>query len=89
MGRVFRHRENPRFATFVNNVITRAEITTPIVLATLVYIHRVRPHLRIALEEWAQERVFLGAIVVASKVCPFRHIYSSETDLDRTISNSI
>jgi hypothetical protein len=74
MGRVFTHRENPKFVTFVNNVITRAEITTPIILATLVYIHRARPHLRIALEEWAQERVFLGALMVASKVCSFRHM---------------
>ncbi|TFK36410.1 hypothetical protein BDQ12DRAFT_249962 [Crucibulum laeve] len=62
-----RRPEHSKFTTFVNNVITRAEITTPTVLAALVYIDRAKPHLHIALEEWALERVFLGAIIVASK----------------------
>ena len=52
----------------VNNVITRAEVEMPVILATLVYLNRAKPHLHIALEEWANERVFLGAIIVASKV---------------------
>jgi len=39
----------------------------PVILATLVYLNRAKPHLHIALEEWANERVFLGAIIVASK----------------------
>ncbi|KAF8884798.1 hypothetical protein BD779DRAFT_1535472 [Infundibulicybe gibba] len=62
-----RRPENSKFTTFVTNVINRAEITTPTVLAALVYIDRAKPHLHIALEEWALERVFLGAIIVASK----------------------
>ena len=40
------------------------------VLATLVYIDRSKPHLHIGLEQWALERVFLGALIVASKVRP-------------------
>jgi len=52
----------------VNNVVTRAEVEVPVILATLVYLNRAKPHLHIALEEWANERVFLGAIIVASKV---------------------
>ncbi|KAF7310229.1 Cyclin N-terminal domain-containing protein [Mycena indigotica] len=55
------------FTTFVDNVLTRAEVTPATVLAALVYISRARPHLSIALEEWALERVFLGALIVASK----------------------
>jgi hypothetical protein len=51
----------------VNNVLSRAEVEVPVVLATLVYLNRAKPHLHIALEEWANERVFLGAIIVASK----------------------
>jgi len=51
----------------VNNVLTRAEVEVPVVLATLVYLNRAKPHLHIALEEWANERVFLGALIVASK----------------------
>jgi hypothetical protein len=58
-----------KFINFVTDVITRAEITTPVVLASLVYMDRAKPHLHIALEEWALERVFLGAIIIASKVC--------------------
>ncbi|KAF5368779.1 hypothetical protein D9615_010393 [Tricholomella constricta] len=64
---VSRRPEHAKFTTFVTNVITRAEVNTPTVLASLVYIDRAKPHLHIALEEWALERVFLGAIIVASK----------------------
>jgi len=42
----------------------------PVLLATLVYITRAKPHLHIETEDWACERVFLGALMVASKVCP-------------------
>jgi len=52
----------------VNNVLNRAEVELPVVLATLVYLNRAKPHLHIALEEWANERVFLGALIAASKV---------------------
>jgi hypothetical protein len=62
-------RRNTAFTTFVTNVITRAELTTPVILASLVYIDRAKPHLHIALEEWAHERVLLGAVICASKVC--------------------
>ncbi|TRM59192.1 hypothetical protein BD626DRAFT_409246 [Schizophyllum amplum] len=55
------------FSSFVNTVITRAEVTMPTILTTLAYIDRARPHISIALEEWAHERVFLGALMVASK----------------------
>ncbi|KAJ4475554.1 hypothetical protein J3R30DRAFT_3294102 [Lentinula aciculospora] len=56
-----------KFTVFVTNVITRAEVTMPIILSTLAYIDRAKPHLHIALEEWALERVFLGALILASK----------------------
>ncbi|KAJ6531044.1 hypothetical protein B0H19DRAFT_468156 [Mycena capillaripes] len=56
-----------KFTTFVSTILTRAEVTPATVLVALVYISRARPHLSIALEQWALERVFLGAIIVASK----------------------
>ncbi|KAF5367216.1 hypothetical protein D9757_012220 [Collybiopsis confluens] len=62
-----RRPELAKFTTFVSTVLERAEVTTPVVLASLAYIDRARPHLHIALEEWALERVFLGALIVASK----------------------
>jgi hypothetical protein len=52
----------------VHNVLVRAEVEVPVVLATHVYLNRAKPHLHIALEEWANERVFLGALIAASKV---------------------
>ncbi|KAJ6526210.1 hypothetical protein DFH09DRAFT_1250646 [Mycena vulgaris] len=57
----------PKFTTFVTTVLARAEVTPPTLLTALVYIARARPHLSIALEEWALERVFLGALIAASK----------------------
>jgi hypothetical protein len=62
-----RHSEGSAFSTLVNNVLTRAEVEVPVILATLVYLNRAKPHLHIALEEWANERVFLGALIAASK----------------------
>ncbi|KAI9571265.1 hypothetical protein HD554DRAFT_2017126 [Boletus coccyginus] len=62
-----RRSEHAAFATFVTNVLSRAEVTIPTILVSLVYIDRAKPHLQIALEEWACERVFLGAVMVASK----------------------
>lgn len=62
-----RRPEHTKFTAFVSNVLTRAEVTLPTLLVSLVYINRAKPHLQIALEEWACERVFLGAIMVASK----------------------
>ena len=65
---VSRRYEGSAFTTMVHNVLVRAEVEVPVVLATLVYLNRAKPHLHIALEEWANERVFLGALIVASKV---------------------
>ncbi|KAJ7319327.1 hypothetical protein DFH08DRAFT_713894 [Mycena albidolilacea] len=56
-----------KFTTFATTVLSRAEVTPATVLVALVYISRARPHLSIALEEWALERVFLGSLIVASK----------------------
>jgi hypothetical protein len=63
-----RHTLESQFAIFVDNVITRAEVSMATLLSSLVYIDRAKPHLHIALEEWALERVFLGALMAASKV---------------------
>ena len=70
-----RRPEHTKFITFVTNVLTRAEVTTPTLLAALVYIDRAKPHLHIGLEQWALERVFLGSIIVASKVRLILHSF--------------
>ncbi|KAF9555233.1 hypothetical protein CPC08DRAFT_643144, partial [Agrocybe pediades] len=68
-GRAFNKRkpEHVKFAGFIKDVLSRAEVTMPTLLAALVYIDRARPQLHIGLEQWALERVFLGALIVASK----------------------
>lgn len=68
--RIERH---PKFSAFITNVIEKASITMPVILTSLVYLERSKPHLYIGVNEWALERVFLGALIVASKVsliCP-------------------
>ncbi|KAJ7100057.1 hypothetical protein B0H15DRAFT_770671 [Mycena belliarum] len=56
-----------KFTAFVSTILSRAEVAPGTLLTALVYVARARPHLSIALEEWALERVFLGALIVASK----------------------
>ncbi|KAJ7848975.1 hypothetical protein B0H14DRAFT_2310368, partial [Mycena olivaceomarginata] len=51
-----------KFTAFARTVLSCAEVTPPTLLVALVYIARARPHLSIALE-----RIFLGALIVASK----------------------
>jgi len=67
-------RDTAGFSEFAVNVIGRAEIPTAVLLVTLVYIYRSRPHLSVEAEEWALHRVFLGALMLASKVCAFQII---------------
>lgn len=62
------------FAAFAKTVIERAGVQLPVLFGTLVYLDRARPHLQLSLEEWACERVFLGALICANKV-RFVYIY--------------
>ncbi|CAK5277118.1 unnamed protein product, partial [Mycena citricolor] len=56
-----------KFTHFVKMILARAEVKPAAVLVALAYVARARPHLAIASPEWALERVFLGALIVASK----------------------
>ncbi|KAJ7444305.1 hypothetical protein FB451DRAFT_76413 [Mycena latifolia] len=62
-----RSRFHSKFVFFVSTLIARAEVEPPAVLTALVYVARVRPHLSIEEEEWARERVWLGALIAATK----------------------
>ncbi|KAJ7161624.1 hypothetical protein C8R46DRAFT_862789, partial [Mycena filopes] len=65
-----RRRPSPyqqEFLPFVKTVLSRPEVTPPTLLTALVYIHRARPHLVISVEAYASQRVFLGALILASK----------------------
>lgn len=60
-------RFDPFFA-FASNVVHRSEVKIPTMLVSLVYIERAKHHLFIQSPEWACERVFLGALILANKV---------------------
>ncbi|KAI0748715.1 hypothetical protein C8Q80DRAFT_1103380 [Daedaleopsis nitida] len=62
-----RHSEHSKFLKFVTDVLSKAEVKVPALLVSLVYIERAKPHIQIALEQWANERVFLGALILANK----------------------
>jgi hypothetical protein len=53
------------------------------VLVSLVYIRRATPHLSIGAEQWACERVFLGALILAAKVssAPQPHVSPFQADV--------
>lgn len=57
-----------RFRDFVYTVVQRAEVTVSMLLVTAAYIIRSKPLIYIPLPAWAFERVFFGALIVASKV---------------------
>lgn len=65
-----RSRRVSGFKLFVWNFIRNASVGMPVLLVTLVYLTRARDHLRIEADDRGYERVFLGAFIVASKVCP-------------------
>ncbi|KAJ3870904.1 hypothetical protein F5051DRAFT_315472, partial [Lentinula edodes] len=79
--RISRRTGLAKFTKFVTNVLTRSEVTTPIILSSLVYINRAMPHLYVVQEEWALERVFLGALIVASKA---RIAYLNDSAMQNT-----
>ncbi|KAJ7604187.1 hypothetical protein DFH06DRAFT_936915, partial [Mycena polygramma] len=63
-----------RFGIFVSTVLVRAEVRAPALLVALAYICRLRSRLYIAADEWAYERVFLGALICASKYTSDVHL---------------
>ncbi|KAJ7862778.1 hypothetical protein B0H14DRAFT_2349329 [Mycena olivaceomarginata] len=49
------------FMDLVSRVLARAEVGMLTLLVAVVYVGRAKCHLQIAFEQWALERVFLGA----------------------------
>ncbi|KAJ7087562.1 hypothetical protein B0H15DRAFT_781073 [Mycena belliarum] len=57
-----------KFTTFVARILCLSRVTPPTLLTALVYVKRVRLHLSISHDlEYALERIFLGALIAASK----------------------
>ncbi|KAL4251775.1 hypothetical protein ABKN59_004604 [Abortiporus biennis] len=56
-----------RLVDFMTRVVYKAEIKISVLLVTLVYIERAKHFLHISTNQWANERVFLGALMTAYK----------------------
>ncbi|CAK5278960.1 unnamed protein product [Mycena citricolor] len=60
-------RRATRLADFISLIVTRAEAEPATLLVALVYLARSRAHLSISSPHGAAERLFLGALMTASK----------------------
>jgi len=52
---------------FVARMVYRSQVKVPVLLVAIVYIERVKAHLKISVDQWACVRVFVGALVLAGK----------------------
>lgn len=57
------------FINFVKNVVAKSSISMGVLLVALSYVDRVRPRVTLGSTEWACEKLFLGAVMAAVKVC--------------------
>lgn len=62
------------FNQFVSNVIRRSQTRTSTILVALLYLKRAKLYLDVPPLDWILHRLFLGALVLATKV---RHISRS------------
>lgn len=71
------HRKRCGFRQFVSNLIRRSRTRTSTILVALLYLKRAKPHLDVASLDWILHRLFLGALILATKVshafASFRH----------------
>jgi hypothetical protein len=65
------HSKHCGFNQFVSNVIQRSQTQTSTILVALLYLRNAKPHLCAPPLDWMLHRLFLGALVLATKV---RHI---------------
>lgn len=79
-------RRSAQLIQFITDVVLQSETNVPALLVALVYVERARPHLSVSMEKWACERLFLGALIVASKV--FDLLCIAVTPLSRESSTS-
>ncbi|KAJ7845712.1 hypothetical protein B0H14DRAFT_3138994 [Mycena olivaceomarginata] len=69
------------FSRLVARVLRRGDVEMRVILVTLVYVDRAKPHLQISRPDWIHHRVFLGALVVASKYvndCTLKNVHWAE-----------
>lgn len=62
------------FSQFVSNIIRRSQTRTSTILVALLYLKRAKLQLDVPPLDWILHRLFLGALILATKV---RHISRS------------
>ena len=60
--------KQPTFVCFVRSVLKMSRCPSSTVFVALVYLDRARMQMRISRGDWACERAFLGALMLANKV---------------------
>ena len=68
------HKKHCNFKQFVSNVVRRSQTRTSTVLVALLYLRRAKAHMDIPPVQWVLHRLFVGALILATKV---RHISRS------------
>ena len=74
------HNKYCGFSQFVSNVVRRSRTRTSTVLVALLYLRRAKLHVDVPPVEWILHRLFLGALILATKV---RHILPFLRDYTR------
>jgi len=68
------HSKHCGFNQFVSNVIRRSQTRTSTIIVALLYLKRAKVDLEVPPLDWILHRLFLGALILATKV---RHISCS------------
>jgi hypothetical protein len=63
------HNRRCGFNKFVSNIIRRSQTRTTTVLVALLYLKRAKFDLDVPPVEWILYRLFMGALILATKVC--------------------
>ncbi len=68
-GRTLRRRHrHHQLTSFVAHTLSRAQVSMPVILTAMVYMDRIKTRIHISGHDYMPERLFIGAIIVASKV---------------------
>ena len=62
------HKKHCGFNQFVSNVIRRSRTRTSTVLVAMLYLNRAKLHMDVPPLDWVLHRLFLGALILATKV---------------------
>jgi hypothetical protein len=68
------HKKHCGFKQFVSNVVRRSQTRTSTILVALLYLKRAKVVMEIPPPQWILHRLFMGALILATKV---RHISRS------------